>query len=258
MHPILFHLGPITLKSFGLLVAIAMLVGIAIAKKRAMREGIPPEKIESLSFWLIVASLLGSRFLYTFVEHADHFWRHPVEFLYFHTGGLSFLGGLFFAVATAIVFCRKNSLRFWQVADLMAPSIAIGLAIGKVGCFLAGCCHGKVCDLPWGVTFHDPEGLARPLNVPLHPTQLYEALSWTFLFVLLLAFQRIRKFYGEQFLLFVIVFSIVRSYLETFRGDPGHLGTLTTAQFLSIPMALAAIGIWIMIRRGRLSSLASA
>jgi phosphatidylglycerol:prolipoprotein diacylglycerol transferase len=251
MHPILFELGPLKLSFYGLMLAISFFLGMQIAERGGRREGIPPRRIEHLSWWIIVSAVLGARFLYTFVEHGSHYLRSPWKFFAFQEGGLSFFGGLFAAIGVSILYCRRHRLPFWKVADIYAPTIALGLSLTKIGCFMAGCCYGRVCDLPWGIAFNNPASLADPRGVPLHPTQLYESLANLGIFLLLLLFRRYRRFQGEIFLLFLIVYGIARSYLETFRGSPGHLAGLTTAQFLSIPMVLLAVVWWVLrFKRG--------
>ncbi|MFH1262547.1 MAG: prolipoprotein diacylglyceryl transferase [Pseudomonadota bacterium] len=247
MHPILIQLGSFKISFYGLMLAVAFFVGMNLAERGARKEGLPPKRIEKLSWWIIVSAILGARFLYTFVEHADVYFRNPWQFFAFREGGLSFFGGLFAAIGLSILYCRHHRLPFWKVADIYTPTIALGLAIAKIGCFLAGCCAGRACDLPWAVTFTDPETHSDLLGVPVHPTQLYESLANFLLLFLLLLFRRRQRFAGELFLVFLIVYGAVRSYLETFRESPGHLAGLTTAQFLSIPMVLAA-GLWWFLR----------
>jgi phosphatidylglycerol:prolipoprotein diacylglycerol transferase len=251
MHPILFELGPLKLSFYGLMLAISFFLGMHLAERGARAEGIPVKRIERLSWWIIVSAVLGARFLYTFVEHWSYYSRHPWKFLAFQEGGLSFFGGLFAAIGFSVAYCRRHGLPFWKVADIYTPTIALGLSITKIGCFMAGCCYGRHCDLPWGVTFTDPASLAEPKGVLLHPTQIYESLANLGIFLLLLLFRRYRRFQGELFLLFLIVYGIVRSYLETFRESPGQIAGLTTAQFLSIPMVLLAVVWWgLRFRKG--------
>jgi phosphatidylglycerol---prolipoprotein diacylglyceryl transferase len=254
MHPILFHFGSLKLSAYGLMLAIAFFVGMQIAERRGKREGVSAKRIEQLCWWIIVSAIAGSRFLYTFVEHASIYFKNPWKFFAFQEGGLSFFGGLFFAIGASILYCRKHGLSFWKIADIFTPTIALGLSIAKIGCFLAGCCFGRPCDLPWAVTFTNPESLADPKGIPLHPTQLYESLANLALFFLLLLFARYQRFKGELFLVFLIAYGILRSYLETLRGSPGHLAGLTTAQFLSIPMVLAAITWWFLRKSGKLGT----
>jgi phosphatidylglycerol:prolipoprotein diacylglycerol transferase len=246
MHPILFEIGPLKLSFYGLMLAISFFLGMHIAERGGRKEGIPAKRIERLSRWIIGSAVLGARFLYTFVEHWSYYIRLPWKFFAFQEVGLSFFGGLFAAIGVSIAYCRRHRLPFWKVADIYTPTIALGLAITKIGCFMAGCCFGRTCDLPWGVAFTNPASLADPKGVPLHPTQIYESLANLGIFLLLIVFRRFRRFQGEIFLLFLIVYGVVRSYLETFRGSPGHLAGLTTAQFLSVPMVLLAIVWWVL------------
>lgn len=254
MHPILFELGVLKLSSYGLMLAIAFFLGMHIAERGGRREGISIKRIERLSWLIIFSAIVGARFLYTFVEHATYYFRHPLKFFAFHEGGLSFFGGLFFAIAASVWYCRKHKLSFWNIADIYTPTIALGLSIAKIGCFLAGCCFGKICDHPWGIAFTHPDSLADPKGIPLHPTQLYESLMNFGIFLLLVLFRRFQRFRGEIFFLFLFVYGLGRSYLETFRGNPGTIAGLPSAQFLSIPMVLLAIVWWVLRYKNRPTS----
>jgi phosphatidylglycerol:prolipoprotein diacylglycerol transferase len=249
MHPIALRLGAFEISSYGVMLAVAMVLGMYLARRRAVLDDISPTVIDPLSIWIFASAMVGARVLYTFVEHPDIYFRYPLRFFLFREGGLSFFGGLFFAIAASIVFCLKRKIDFWALADVVTPSIALGLAIAKIGCFLAGCCQGGLCDLPWAVVFTDPHSLAEPKGVPLHPAQLYEAFANFLIFLLVMRFRRFRRTNGEVFFLFLVVYAVVRSALETLRGAPGHLGVLTTAQFLSIPMGTIALVWWIVRRR---------
>jgi len=249
VHPILFELGPVSLKSYGLMLAISILTGIYLAKRQAKKEGIEPKEVETISFWLAVSGIFGARFLYTFVENGSYYWRHPIEFFYLQTGGISFFGALYTVVPTLWFLCWKKKLSFLQLADIFAPVLSLGLGITKIGCFLAGCCYGTVCDLPWAITFTNPQGLAQPKGVPLHPAQLYEAVSWISLYFILVWLRKYRKVPGEIFLLFVITFGIGRALLEEFRGDSIHVKGLTSYQWMSIPVVLLGIIAWVYLRK---------
>lgn len=246
MYPIILKLGSLKLSSYGLMLAIAFLVGIFLAKRIGKQENVSSQQIEAISFWMIISGILGSRFLYTFVEHGEYYWKHPLQYFAFQKGGLSFFGGLFFSISACVFYCYRNRISFLKIADILTPSVALGLSIAKIGCFLAGCCHGGVCEVPWGVTFNHPETLAEPKGVPLHPVQLYEALSTIGIFFALIFSRRFRRFHGELFFFFLISYGVIRSFLETFRGHPGHLGELTTAQTLSIPMVGVAVVWWFL------------
>jgi phosphatidylglycerol:prolipoprotein diacylglycerol transferase len=242
MWPVLLHLGPLKIPAYGFMLGIGIFVGIYLAKRQARKEKLDPMLIESLAFWVVLMCVFGARFAYTFVENAGYYFSRPWEFFYFWNGGLTFSGSLVAAVATAWVICRRHDLSFWKAVDILTPPVALGLMFGKIGCFLAGCCYGKVCDLPWGVRFTNPESLAHPKGIPLHPTQLYEAASWLVLFLILRAYQRRKdRRPGEIFFAFGVVYGTVRFL----RSDPGHLGPLTTAQMTNLPLIIICLTLWI-------------
>jgi phosphatidylglycerol:prolipoprotein diacylglycerol transferase len=253
MHPDLFSIGPITIHTYGVMVAIGFLLGIGLALRQARKEGIPPEKISDLSFYLLLAAIIGSRIFYILLNPGPYI-KNPVAILKIWEGGLVFYGGLIFAVITGVIYIKRHNLSLWQIADIFAPSIAVGHAIGRLGCFFAGCCHGRPADLPWAVTFTDPHSLA-PLGMALHPTQLYEAGGEFINFLILLLLRKRQTFRGEVFWSYVILYSILRFFVEFFRGDAAR-GMLTqelsVAQAISIVMFFTAIGFMTFLRRKRL------
>lgn len=248
MHPYILQYGSFKISSYGLFLGIALMVGVWLAKKIGQRQGVSPQKVDSISFWLILSGILGSRFLYTFVEHWDVYGSDPLRFFRFHEGGLSFSGGLVFAVLGAIAYCKKHGISFWKMADILSPSLALGFSIAKIGCFMMGCCHGKQCDLPWGVVYTRQDSLANPLGVPLHPSQIYESIATLAIFAILYRITPKKKFDGQVFLSFLILYGVVRSLLESFRGEVGHLGILTTAQAINLPLILGALAAWKILR----------
>jgi phosphatidylglycerol---prolipoprotein diacylglyceryl transferase len=143
----------------------------------------------------------------------------------------------------AIGYMKWHQLPIWKLADLFSPPIALGLFFGRIGCFLAGCCYGQETSLPWGVVFTDPNSLAR-LNVPLHPTQLYDAVSGLVLFLFLIWISRRKVFEGQVFWLFILLYSITRFFIEMLRGDPrGFLfgDFISTSQGIGIFLTLIAL-----------------
>lgn len=217
MHPILIEFGFLKIFTYGLLVATGFFVGIVLAAKQGQKDGLDSARILDLCFYLLIASILGGRLLYVVVEYR-YFIANPLEMLKFWKGGLVYYGGLMAAVATAWYFMRKFDLPFWKTADVLAPSIAIGQAIGRWGCFFAGCCYGVRTDAPWAITFTNPQSLA-PLNVPLHPTQIYLSLNALVIFFILLWVQKRKRFDGQVLLTYGILYSIGRFIIEFYRGD---------------------------------------
>ncbi|MDH7499696.1 MAG: prolipoprotein diacylglyceryl transferase, partial [candidate division NC10 bacterium] len=242
MHPILFKIGPFTLHTYGLFISMGVLLAIALAAREARREGLDPQKMLDLGFYLLVASIIGSRLLFVLIFYPDYLHR-PWAIFKLWEGGLVFYGGFVLALAVGIWYLRRNRLPLWRTADLWAAPLALGHALGRIGCFSAGCCYGKPSSVPWAVTFSDPQSLAI-LGVPLHPVQLYETLSNFLLFCFLFLFRRFRRFEGQVFWLYVLLYSLLRFLLEFYRGDArGFLlpPYLSISQGISIPLAVASL-----------------
>jgi len=246
MYPILFQIGSFRIHTYGVFIALGFLTGIVLALREAKRVGEKPENILDLSFYSIIAAIVGSRLFYIILNY-QYYIENPLEMIKIWSGGLVFYGGFVLALIVGIWYIRKSHLPLWKTADVMAPSIAIGQAIGRLGCFSAGCCYGKVTALPWAVTFSNPECLAN-LGVPLHPTQLYSSLNDLFIFLILTVVKRFKKFDGLLIWLYVLLYSITRSIIEIFRGDDRGLvfgGTLSISQFIGIvlvPISLFMLG----------------
>lgn len=252
MHPILFQYGRLTLYTYGLLIATGFLAALWLVGREARRRGLEPKDYQDLGFIILIGALVGSRLFYVLIEW-EHFVAHPLQVFEIWKGGLVFYGGFVCAALGALWCVRAKGLRLWTAADIVAPAVALGQFFGRLGCFFAGCCYGAACDLPWAVTFTDPRGLA-PLDVALHPTQLYSALSNLAVFLVLYALVRPRqRFEGQLFGLYLTLYPPARFVIEFFRDDPrGTLGPLSTSQALGIPLFL--FGLWILVRGRRTPS----
>jgi len=250
MYPVLFKLGPIVIHTYGALVALGFLIGIMLAVKRAGKENISPDIILDLSLYILISGIAGARLfevIVNFNEYRTDLWR----IFKIWEGGLTYYGGLIAAIIVAVIFLKKNKLPFWKIADIFAPSLAIGQAVGRLGCLSAGCCYGQPSDLPWAVTFLNSNSLA-PLGIPLHPTQLYSSLGDFIIFLILLIISRRKKFDGQIFLLYVILYAILRFGLEFLRDDPRGpllLNILTVSQFVSVILLIVGLVVY-----GRLKS----
>ncbi len=217
MHPVLFHLGPLPVHTYGVLIATAFLVGIFVAMREAGRKGVNPERVMDLGLYILAAAIVGSRLLQVAIEHR-YYAAHPLEIFQIWKGGLVFYGGFILALVVSVWYLRRHEIPVWRMGDIMAPSIALGQSIGRLGCLSAGCCYGKPTELPWAVTFTNPDSLALT-GVPLHPTQLYESLGAFALFIALFAYRKKTSFEGQLFWLYVLGYSVLRFAIEFFRGD---------------------------------------
>src|SRR5881397_3673169 len=246
MYPRLFELGPITVYTYGVLLAAAYLLGLQLARIRARKRGLDQNRILDLGIYIIISALIGAKLLLLITDFKT-FTADPRELFTLARSGGVFYGGLILAVIVALVYISRVGLPLWTTCDVFAPGIALGHVVGRFGCLFAGCCYGKPTTLPWGITFTDTfaaTNVGTPLGVPLHPTQLYEAGAEFLILVLLLATERRgRPFPGRTFWLYMLLYAISRFIIEFYRGDErGTIGMFSTSQFISMILAPLAIG----------------
>ena len=242
MLPVLFKFDGIALHTYGILLASGFLMAVLLAVREARRVGIDPNRIMDLSFYVLVAAIVGSLVFYVITNWGE-FRDDPVSVVFFWRGGLVFYGGLIFAFAAGLWYVRNNRLPFRRLADLTAPSIALGQALGRLGCFAAGCCFGAPASVPWAVTFRDPESLA-PQGVPLHPAQLYESAAAFAIFFILRRMRLNPKYEGKIFWFYLFFYSTSRYIIEFYRNDPrgwvipDFLSSAQAVGWVTIPLAL--------------------
>ena len=256
MYPRLFEFGWFTVYSYGLLLALAYLLGLQMALVRARRRGMDSTRIMDLGIWIIISALIGAKLMLLVVDW-DYFSRNPRELLSLAQSGGVFYGGLILALIVALWYMWRHRMPIWATCDVFAPGIALGHVIGRVGCFLAGCCYGRPTDVPWAVRFTDPFAAANvgtPLHIDLHPTQLYEAGAELLILGLLLGTERMgRPFPGRTFWSYMFLYGVSRFIIEMYRGDPRGFvfGTnLSTSQFISVILVpLSLIMLFVLSRR---------
>jgi phosphatidylglycerol:prolipoprotein diacylglycerol transferase len=253
VYPRLLELGPITVYTYGVLLAAAYLLGLQLARVRAKARGLDANRVLDLGIYIIIAALIGAKLLLLVTDFRT-FSSNPRELLTLARSGGVFYGGLILAVTVALVYIRKIGLPLWTTCDVFAPGIAVGHVVGRFGCLFAGCCYGKPTTLPWGITFTDPFAAANvgtPLGVPLHPTQIYEAGAEAIILGILLATERKgRPYPGRTFWLYMLLYAISRFIIEFFRGDErGAVGMFSTSQFISILLAPLAVVMLVYLAR---------
>ena len=219
MHPLLLEFGEFQIYAYGFFIVLGAALGYLFLSQSAHKiYGVDKDKISSLLLWIFVTAFIGGKVLF-YLEDPRLYIENSSRMLTNLGNGFVFFGSLLFAVPTTIWFFRKEGWNVWGMLDLLAFTALIVHAIGRIGCFMAGCCHGVPTDSLFGVTFIDPACQAYPLNTPLHPTQLYEFLTLTVIFIFLFWFRKFKSFDGQLFLLYLILYSIGRSIIETVRGD---------------------------------------
>ncbi len=216
MHPILFKIGAFTVYSYGLMLGIAFLCAIHLLGKEAARKGLDSERIVNFGLCLIFTGVIGSHISHLILYEPHSLWRDPLRILKVWQGGLTIYGALITGIFVTAGFAKRSKTPFWILADTIAPSIILAQAIGRIGCFLNGCCFGKETSLPWAVTFID-ENCAAPLNVPLHPVQLYSSLANALVFVAIWRSRKKTPYDGSLFLLYLALYSGARFITEFYR-----------------------------------------
>lgn len=254
MYPVLIRLGPFTIHTYGFLIAVGFLIGLWLAVRQGKKEGIPVNKILDLGFYILLAAIIGSRLFFILINF-NHYAQNPADIFKIWEGGLVFYGGVLLALPTAVWYVKKNGIGIWKTADIFAPSIAIGHVFGRLGCLAAGCCYGRTAEtLPWGIVFTDPECLA-PTNLLLHPTQLYESAGELLNFFILITLRKYKSFNGQLFMMYLILYAVLRFFVEFFRGDVARgflISHLSVSQGISILMFLAGIAGLMILRRRKI------
>ena len=253
MHPILFEVGGFPVYTYGLLLAGAYLLGLQFALVRARARGLDPNRIMDLGIWIIISALAGAKLLLLIVDRGKFPMTTTGMMDLVRSAGV-FYGGLIAAVVVALGYLWRHRMPIWTVTDVFAPGIALGHVIGRFGCLFAGCCFGRPTTVPWAITFHNEfaaQNVGTTLDVPLHPTQLYEAGAELLILGFLLMFERKgRPFPGRTFWAYMLLYAVSRFIIEFYRGDTrGAVGMFSTSQFVSIIIVPLAIVMLIVLGR---------
>jgi phosphatidylglycerol:prolipoprotein diacylglycerol transferase len=249
MPPFLFNINFFPLFIFGFFIAVSFVVAIIMVKDESRRTGCNPDRMQDLCFWLLVAAIIGSRLLYV-VANPSEFAEDPLEVFRIWNGGIAYYGGIVAAVIISIVFINKTSMPLGRTFDTLTPAIAIGHFFGWLGCFFSGCCWGSTSDLPWLVKIAYQDAIAAP-TASTHPTSLYLATSHLAIFCVLLFFKQRRRFSGQMFWSYALLYGISRFLIETLLGNNGEPvpGNLFVHPVTSLSVAITALVMLIYLNR---------
>ncbi len=256
MYPKILDFDPIVIHTYGLLLAAAFIAGIWVTSRNAKRAGINPDLAWNLGLVVIFSALVGAKILLVLsdFEYYSQNAREIFSLSTLRSTGV-YYGGLLLALAAAAWYLVKNRLPAWQMADLAAPGIALGQAIGRLGCLSAGCCFGKPTHMPWGITFTSKyayNNVGVTLNTPLHPTQIYESLAAFALFLFLTWRLSKKHMTGQIILEYLILYAVLRFAIEFFRNDERGFvlyGLLSTSQFIAILTVLGSAVVFCFLKR---------
>jgi len=252
MHPVLFQIGSIPVYTYGVLVAAGFLAGLCYARWRAPKMGLNPELIWNLGIYGVLVALVCSK-LWLIASEWDYYSVNPGQIFSISTlqSAGTFYGGVLGGIVWTIVYTRIHQMPLLCVFDLAAAPVALGHSIGRIGCFVAGCCYGKPTSLPWAVTFTNPIAAriaGTPLNVSLHPTQLYEAAAEFLNFLILVWLGAKQRFAGQIIGTFFVLYGVERGTIEFLRGDPGRTmmfhDTISLMQIVSVGLILTGAFLW--------------
>jgi phosphatidylglycerol:prolipoprotein diacylglycerol transferase len=257
LFPKLIEYHSLVIHTYGFLLALAFVAGLYVSARAASKEGLDKDQVYDLGLYLGISALAGAKLL-LFITDFEYYLQNPSQIFSLETlrsGGV-YYGGFLAAVIVGISYTRRHHLPVWKMTDVYAPGIALGQAIGRLGCFSAGCCYGKPTSSALAVVFKNPYSLQTvgvPLMIPLYPTQLYEAAANLVIFVVLWLTLGRRRFDGQVFIFYLFLYSATRFFIEFLRGDPdrGFLfdGQLSTSQFISIVLVVFATVLYVGLRR---------
>ena len=248
MYPVLLQLGNFELRSFGVIVALSFFIGLWLSTKEAVRRGLDPRLIHDFALYALIGGTIGARVYYVFFSAPAYYLENPWEILAVWRGGIGVIGSIVGGFLVALWYCRKKGISFWQLADTLVPGIALGQTVGQFACLLNGDSYGRPTDLPWAITYTDPRSLA-PLNIPLHPIEIYEMVAYFLVFLLIWKVREKTDVPGHAFLTYLGGYGVARFVVEFFRGNPAIFAWgIPAAHVFSSLMVLGAIYVFFYIR----------
>jgi phosphatidylglycerol:prolipoprotein diacylglycerol transferase len=254
MHPVLLRLGPVTIHTYGTLLAFGILLALWLAQRRAPAAGLDSDSVWNLGVYMVLSALMGAKVWLIFADW-NYYRQNPGDIFSLSTlqaGGVWY-GGLLTALAVLLTYAWRKGLSFMRLGDVYAAPLALGHGLGRLGCFSAGCCYGKPTTVPWSVVFTDPYAhqiVGTPLGVHLHPTELYEAATEFISLFILLRMGLAKRPPGQVFGVYIFLYGLARGTIEFFRGDPGRTplfgGAVSLMQVVSVGLIL--FGAWLWLR----------
>lgn len=241
MYPVFVQLGTFELRSYGIIVALSFFLGLWLSVREAKRKGLDPGLIQDFAFYALLGGIIGARIYFIVFSNPTYFLKNPWEIVAVWHGGIGIIGALLGGLLTALWYCRKKQLSFWRFADTLAPGVALGQAAGIFACLLNGDSYGKPADLAWAITYTDPRAMA-PLNIPLHPVEIYEIAAYFLVFLLIWQMRKKYRTEGFATLTYLAGYGVARFSVEFFRGNPAIIAwDIPAAQVFAVALILVSV-----------------
>lgn len=241
MYPVLLQIGNFELRSYGVIVALSFFIGLWLSTKEAERKGLDAKFIQDFALYALLGGIIGARIYFILFSEPAYFLAHPWEIFAIWHGGIGVIGSLLGGSLVAIWYCRGTGISFWKLGDILVPGIALAQTVGQFACLLNGDSYGKPTDLPWAITYTDPRSLA-PLNIPLHPIELYEMAAYFLVFLLVWNTRKKQQADGTVLLTYLSAYGVARFFVEFFRGNPAIFAWgIPAAQVFSTAMILTGV-----------------
>lgn len=255
MYPVLVQLGTFELRSYGVVVALSFLLGLWLSASEAKRKGLDPALIQDFAFYALLGGIVGARLYFVAFSDPLYYLSRPWEILAVWHGGLGIIGALAGGFLVALWYCRRKNMSLWRFADTLAPGAILGQAAGVLACLLNGDSYGKPSGLAWAITYTDSRAMA-PLNVPLHPVEIYEMAAYLLVFLLAWSTRKTYRTDGFVLLTYLAGYGAARFAVEFFRGNPAIFawGIPAAQVFTAALIPLAVAGFYILARASRRAS----
>jgi phosphatidylglycerol:prolipoprotein diacylglycerol transferase len=248
MYPVLFEFSGFQIRSYGVIVALSFLIALWMSTREAQRKGLDPKLVQDFAAYGLLGGIAGARLYFVLFSAPDYFLKHPWEIFAVWSGGIGIIGALIGGFLVAVWFCRRKRISLLKFGDTLAPGVALGQTVGQFACLLNGDSYGRPTDLPWAITYTDPRSLA-PLNIPLHPIELYEMAAYFLVFLLVWEIRARYRVHGITFFIYLAGYGLARFVVDFFRGDPAMFAWgMQAAQVFGAAMVLASLTGCLLLR----------
>jgi phosphatidylglycerol:prolipoprotein diacylglycerol transferase len=241
MYPILFELGGFQVRSYGVIVVLSFLIALWMSTREAERKALDPKLVQDFAVYALLCGIVGARLYFVLFSAPGYFIEHPLEIFAVWSGGIGIIGSLIGGFIAAVWFCHKTKLALLKFGDTLVPGIALGQTVGQLACLMNGDSYGRPTHVPWAITFTDPRSLA-PLNIPLHPIEIYEMAAYFLVFLLVWKTRMRYSTEGFTFFIYLAGYGTARFIVDFYRGDPAMFAWgIQAAQLFGVAMILTSI-----------------